>query len=203
MTDAESNSEPVTTMHVRRAIDGDSESLDWIVRRLSPLLVAEASYRLGSGLRRVFDPEDLVHDTWLVALPRLRDLNPRDGRYTPVLLRFLSQTLLRRMCNLVRRHARTGRLEPESTNTDPADARSGVVSRAIHDELESKVLRCIDELEPKDREILVLRGIEQLRNQTVAQLLDLTPQGVTMRYRRALERLRKRLPGSVFDGLED
>ena len=49
----------------------------------------------------------------------------------------------------------------------------------------------------------MLRGIEQQSNTTVALLLDLTPAGVSMRYARALERLRARLPGSVFDELSE
>lgn len=56
-------------------------------------------------------------------------------------------------------------------------------------------------LEGQDREILVLRGIEQYRNQTVAKQLGLSPQAVAMRFSRALDRLRERLPGSVFEEL--
>jgi DNA-directed RNA polymerase specialized sigma24 family protein len=57
----------------------------------------------------------------------------------------------------------------------------------------------IRELEPKDREILLLRGVEQQPTGTVAMLLGLTPQAVSMRHKRALDNLRSRLPGSVFD----
>ena len=34
-----------TSVHLRRAIDGDETSLDWIVERLTPLLLAQARYR--------------------------------------------------------------------------------------------------------------------------------------------------------------
>jgi DNA-directed RNA polymerase specialized sigma24 family protein len=49
---------------------------------------------------------------------------------------------------------------------------------------------------------LLLRGIEQQSHQTVALLLDLTPQAVSMRFTRALDRLREQLPGSIFDELD-
>ena len=71
----------LTSLHVRRAADGDSESLGWVVARLSPLLLAQADYRLGPVLRSLYDPEDLVNDTWIVALPRLPELPARDGRH--------------------------------------------------------------------------------------------------------------------------
>jgi len=47
-------------------------------------------------------------------------------------------------------------------------------------------------------EVVVLRGIEQLPNLRVAEMLGERPTTIAMRYRRALERLRAELPGSVF-----
>ena len=49
--DQKAGMEP-TTMHVRRAIDGDRTSLEWLVTRLSPYLRAQASYRLGPAMSR-------------------------------------------------------------------------------------------------------------------------------------------------------
>ena len=94
--------EALTSLHVRRAADGDGGSLSWVVSRLSPLLLAQATYRLGSRLRALYEPEDLVNETWAVTLPKLAELPARDGRLTPVLLRFLSTTLLHRIQSLVR-----------------------------------------------------------------------------------------------------
>ena len=53
-----------------------------------------------------------------------------------------------------------------------------------------------------DREIILLRGIEELSTKSVAMLLELSPDAVYKRYRRALQKLRARLPGSVFDEIE-
>ncbi len=200
----------MTTMHVRRAVGGDLTSLGWVVSRLAPLLMAQASWRLGPSLRRYYDPEDLVSDAWAVTLPRLSTLPMRDGRISPVLLRFLSTALVNRVNNLAKKHLRRGRGNADPPSTDdsegdilaaiPADA-SGVVTAAVKREVRSQVITCIDELDPVDREILMLRGIEQRTPQTVAQLLGLTTDAVGMRFHRALKRLRERLPGSVFDDL--
>lgn len=207
MTEDPTDSEPLTSMHVRRAVGGDGDSLAWLVGRLSPLLVMQASYRLGQRLRRVYEPEDLVHEAWLAALPKLGGLRERDGRLTPVLLRFLSTALLFKINNLIRKHARRGpiTMSAEGTGTldEVPDPRSGIVTMAMRREVQNTVRACIDKLDAKDREILLLRGIEQQANNTVAVILQMKPQTVAMRYKRALEKLRALLPHSVFDELED
>ena len=200
---AAERNEPLTTMHVRRAIDGDDASLTWLVTRLSPLLLAQVSFRLGPKLRVLYDPQDLVQEAWLTLLPRLRDLPERNGRHTPGLLRFLSTTLLNKTNTLVQKHLgarRAADTPAEGWSEIPVD-QSGIVTNAIRRETRDTVLAHIEAMDDQDREILLMRGIEQQRNQTVGLLLGLTPQAVSMRYRRALERLREQLPGSVFDEL--
>ncbi len=61
----------ITTHRVRRAALGDAESLEWVVRRVTPLVRAQASYRLGRhpNLHQVV--EDVVSEAWLAALSRL------------------------------------------------------------------------------------------------------------------------------------
>jgi RNA polymerase sigma factor (sigma-70 family) len=210
---AEGDPGALTSLHVRRAADGDSESLGWVVARLSPLLLAQADYRLGPVLRSLYDPEDLVNDTWIVALPRLAELPARDGRHTPVLLRFLSTTLLHRVNNLARKHARGAPPERPAPRdgsgatvaTDPLERvpaeTSGVITRALRHEIRNAVTLALEGLEPGDREILILRGIEQQTNATAAELLGLNAPAVAMRYHRALRKLRDRLPRSVFEEL--
>lgn len=208
----ESRPDDRTTLHVRRAEAGDPASLEWVVTRFSPLLLAQAAYRLGPRLRPLYDPEDVVNDVWAVALPRFRELSEREGRATPVLLRFLATTLLYRVNDLVSRHISRGagpvaRAEAGGggPTTDPVarllDERSSVVSRLVKREALGAVLAGLEELEPLDRQILILRGIEQASNQTAALLLGIEPKAASMRYARALARLRSRLPDSLFDEL--
>ena len=197
-----------TTIHVRRALDGDRASLDWIVAHFSPLLLAQARYRLGDTLKNLYDPEDLVSETWAVALPRLPELPPRDGRHTPVLLRFLGTTLLYRFNNLLRKHLggkpkQKRGSEGVSSEADPLAALpadvSGVVSKALRHEAKGVVGESIDRLGEEDREIVILRGIEQNSPEEVAALLGIPQPHVNVRYHRALKKLRVLLPASVFD----
>jgi RNA polymerase sigma factor (sigma-70 family) len=183
-------------------VDGDRASLEWLVGRLTPLLVAQVAYRMGPTLRSTHDPEDLVQDAWLVILPRLDDLVARNGRLTPVLLEFMSRTLRHTVRNLMRKQARAGAAPRTPVDSVAAD-KSGVVTRACRGELRSLVRERIQELDPIDREVLIVRGIEQLPNRAAAALLGLGPTALAMRYRRALDRLRGALPGSVFAELVD
>lgn len=191
-----------TSMHVNRAIDGDSRSLDWLVERLDPLLQAQASYRMGPIQQRICDPRDVVQEAWLVLLPRLGSLPPRDGRMTPVLLSFLSTTIINKLNNVLRAELRRDNHEAEAAHAQP-DALDEVAARVEQRETQTHVNEAIAELVTQDREILILRGIEQRPADEVAQLLDLSKHAVHKRYSRALERLRARLPHSVFGELPD
>lgn len=193
-----------TTRHVARASTGDRESIEWLVGRLSPLLRSHASYRLGSVLRRHYDPDDLVHDAWLAALPRLGDIGKDEARRgTPALLRYLSNTIVYRIGKLARRHAQRGSAStaPTPPTELPAEV-TGAVTRAVRSEQHDQLRASLAELEPGDREIVLLRGVEQLSAKTAAAMLDIGVEAAHKRYQRALARLRERLPASVFDELE-
>lgn len=80
-----------TTVRVRSALQGDEGEINWLVAHFHPLVLVHVRDRLG-GFATDDDVRDLADDVWLVALRRLGDLTPREGRLTPVLARFLSNT---------------------------------------------------------------------------------------------------------------
>lgn len=193
-----------TSLHAQRAVAGDATSLAWLVERLSPLLLAQAAYRMGPELRRICEPADVVNEAWLVLLPRLRTLPARDGRMTPVLLSFLSTTILNKLNALLRRELRRRmHLDQEAAVLDPVPPANEVVSSVVRRETRSQVRDALDELPGEDREILLLRGVEQLPAEQVAAMFGVSREVVYKRYQRALEKLRGRLPGSVFAELHD
>jgi len=194
----------LTSHHARRAADGDVSSLTWLVERLSPLLIAQVQFRLGPSLRRIYDPEDLVQDAWLIALPWMSTMQAPNGRYTPVLLKFLSSTLVHRVQNLVRKHIQgKPQVQPmpgdaSGATPEPAAQQSGAITQAVRSEHRELIYDALQRLRDVDRQVIVLRGIEQLPSRTVGAMLGLTREAVAMRYRRALGSLQARLPGSVF-----
>lgn len=200
-----------TTYHVRRAKDGDDDSVTWIVDRFRPLLSEFAAMKLGKSLRRFCDPEDLVNEAWGIALPKLRDLRSTgEGRSTPVVVRYLTGTITRLCWNLMRKHVigKPGSVEPDEGQTsvvtpDLTDPGAGVMTGAAQNETARRVRQALQQLEHKDREIVLLRGIEQLSNGEVAEQLSIAKGTVAVRYHRALKRLREQVPDSVYAELPD
>jgi RNA polymerase sigma factor (sigma-70 family) len=201
-----------TSFHVQRAETGDPVSLEWVVRRFSPVLLAQARFRLGARLRTLTDPEDLVSEVWAIALRRLVELGMRDGRKTPVLLRFLTTTLLNRVNDLVKSEIKRprGQHRPAPGDSGASDALAAIpaeshsiISSILSRERDDALAAAIAGLDPLDQKVVFLRGIEQNSGATVAQLLATTEKAVSMRYRRALERLKLLLPDSIFSELDE
>ena len=72
---------------------------------------------------------------------------------------------------------------------------------ATRRELARRVERAIARLGDGDGEVIVMRHYEQLSNQEVAQALGLTEPAASMRYLRAVRRLRALLFDSASDSL--
>jgi RNA polymerase sigma-70 factor (ECF subfamily) len=187
-----------TSLHVRRARQGDAASREWIVQRFHPILVAQARLRLAQVGVDECDPEDLVHEAWAAALPRLPELAERAGRETPVLLKFLATTLLHHVNNLARRKLRRGTAAGDTALEGVPAVQRRALSEAVSREAVAAVERALDALDPRDREVVLLRGIEQLPNADAAALLGESENAVSLRYNRALEKLRRALPLSIF-----
>ena len=209
-SDGTADGNDLTSFHARRASEGEADSLAWVVARFTPFLRAQADYRLRGPLRRFWEPEVLVGEVWALALPRLRQLGPPDESWTPVLLEFLSTTLLHKLTRALNTFARTvqsrGRAEPQSVILSdhvgrvPAEVASAL-THAARDESFCRLHAALERLEPEEREILVLRGIEQRPHAEVAHLLGSTTAGVTMRYHRTLSKLRSLLAGAPLGEL--
>jgi RNA polymerase sigma-70 factor (ECF subfamily) len=76
---------------------------------------------------------------------------------------------------------------------------------ALRAELQAKVQQALNDMEPLDREVLALRHYEQLNNQETAQVLGVSEAAASVRFIRALRRLRehlKQIPGLLGDAQE-
>ncbi len=192
-----------TSIQVHRASHGDRESFGWLVERLSPLLRAQAFYRLGPKLRRFYDPEDLVAEVWAVALTRLNTIQFEREHNLPTLLRFLATTMALQINNLMRKHIRQDgwganqTLDTEDLAGLPEEM-TGVITRAMRRESHCALLAGLESMDELDREVLIHRAIEQSPNELVAARLGLKANTVAQRYRRAIDKLRDTLDASVF-----
>ena len=197
--DKSGNCDDDTALHLNQAARGQAKSLAWIVDRFSPYLLAQAAYRIEASLRRHFEPEDLVQDVWAAVLPKLSTIEGVDAGGGRLFMKYLSTTLVRRLRDLMEKHI-LGKPTPIAAGSSidplaelPADV-SGVVTRATRDELRHEVGARIEALDARDREVVILRGIEQLPVQDIALILDEKPNTISVTYRRALTKLRDQLP---------
>lgn len=75
---------------------------------------------------------------------------------------------------------------------------------AMRDEVANQLDQAIDSMEPIDREVLALRHFEELTNSEVAEVLGIQQKAASIRYVRALKRLKdvvNKLPGFNDDKL--
>lgn len=172
---------------------------------MTPPLLTQARYHLGSLRGATQGAEDLVQEVWAVAILRLGDLQPQQGRTTPVLLSFLVRTMRNKALNWMRRSASAlragfdGRVSVD-TSTLTADT-VGVIRSVVTAEHKDLLAAAMAALEPEDREILVLRGLEENSYEGLATLLGVDAGALRMRYLRARQRLRELLPDSIFEEL--
>jgi len=186
-----------TTKHVRGALAGEEEDLGWVIQRFSPFLEVQVRLRIG-GRGTPEDVEDLVADVWVITLRRLQDLRPREGRYTPALAKFLGTTALRVSNSFLRRMilrgSSRGREAPESRELPLQRTTRSILGRLANDELVARIRAYLERMPAEKRDVLVLRLLEDRTNPEIADLLKLRPNTVAVRYRRALEELRRALP---------
>src|SRR5262245_18747784 len=195
MTDTHSDSDLL-----RRAGDGDASARDELLHRHRPRLRKLVALRLDRRLIARVDPSDVVQDTFADATRKLAAyLNRRPLPFYP----WLRQLALERMKRLHREHVRAAKRSvtreacalaslPDDSALELIDQlrRSGssVGSRLRREELRSCLRSALDRLSPADREVLVLRHIEQLNTAEVAAILNITESAVKMRFLRAVER---------------
>lgn len=194
---------------IRAAAAGSVESAARVVDRFTPYLLAQADHRVGPRLRRFVDPADVVASVWLIALRRLPEFDPEAGAAARTWLRFLGTILLHHVRDLWEKHLAgkpvAGPGEVPEAPGDPFDAlaadTTGVVTRAVRAEREAALRSAIAGLDPLDRAVVVLRAIEGQSNDVVAAATGLAPNTVSVRFRRALEKLRSLLPAACLADL--
>lgn len=201
----------ITSFQLRKALDGDLASLGSVVQRVNPLLLNVARRRIGRSSR--IDPEDVVAEAWRIYIEKRPTIEPRDGRFTPSFLKYLSTTIVHVANNALRKEIREQmrRREPETPSTtgaggiwDGIEARlRNLVRSASESEMNRKVDDCLDGLDPEDRELVIQRAVEGAPYGALAERLNEKEATLRQRYARALGRLRKCLSGAVFDELLD
>ena len=167
-------------------------------RQLHRMVAAHMDRRLAARV----DPSDVVQEALADAARKLDGyLRERPLPFYPWLRRLAWERLVK----LHRRHLRSQRRRidreepgvlglPDESAVELAncliDVRSGPGERLLREELRGRVRAALDRLPQNDREVLVLRYLEQMRHHDIAAVLGITVGAVKVRHVRALERLR-------------
>jgi RNA polymerase sigma-70 factor, ECF subfamily len=207
-----SQHEPDTEELVERAARGEDRARQALLIRYYERLTRMAAVRLDRRLAPRVDPADVVQEAMLEASRDLFDY----FRDRPLPFHaWLRQYVEQRISKLHRHHLGTQRRsvrreEPGDWHLPEASTRlladrlvdreSSPSGRIQREELRQRIQAALALLRERDREVVVLRHLEQLSTAETAEVLGITESAVKKRHLRALERLRA-LWGT--DDLED
>jgi RNA polymerase sigma-70 factor (ECF subfamily) len=194
-------SEPDTEELLREAAAGDSHSVELLLDRHRRRLRQMVAVRMDPRLKTRLDPSDVVQDTLAEAHRQLPDfLKRRPLPFYP----WLRQIAWNRLVDLHRRHIRSRRRAVGRDVSIDARSAARLLERltesgstpsrnALREELRRRVQDAIGKLSPAEREVIVLRHLEQLSVAEVASVLEIPEGTVKSRHFRALERLQRML----------
>jgi RNA polymerase sigma-70 factor (ECF subfamily) len=197
-----SRPQPDTDELLDRAGHGDGDARSRLLDGHRGRLRRMVAVRLDPRLAARVDPSDVVQETLAEAHRRLDDyLAAKPLPFYP----WLRQLAQDRLADLHRRHVRAarravGREEPPGpalSNESVAELAQRLAapapgpSEAAHRREQAGLLRAaLARLPDTDREVLILRQLEQLEPREIADVLGVTPAVVYTRHLRALRRLR-------------
>src|SRR5262249_12629259 len=200
---------PDTEELLDRAGRGDGAARQRLLSRHRHRLRQMITVRLDRRLAARVDPSDIVQEALADAARGLDDyLRDRPVPFYPWLRRFAWERLVEVNPRPAPRRGGApeeplGPHPPAQSPPAPAarwlSRRPSPPRRLRSQELRDKVQGALDRLDSRDREILVLRYLEQLSTAECAATLGISVGAVKMRHLRAIQRLRADL-GDAYEG---
>lgn len=182
---------------------GDAAARNLLLERHREALRRMIGLRMDPVLHRRVDASDIVQDVLIDAHRRLTEYLQAAGMPFHLWLRHLARD---RLIDAHRRHRTAARrsvdreqplAQPRYDDQSALDLAALIYDReltpaaaATHHELELRFQAAIETLDEMDREVVLMRHIEQLSNQETAQALELSEPAAGMRYLRAMRHLR-------------
>jgi len=194
-------SEPIEAL-LDQAAAGDEAARQELLARHRQRLRQMIAVRIDARLGRRLDPSDVVQEVLTQAWQKLDEyLQMRPLPFYP----WLRQLAWERLVKLHRQHIQAKKRslirEQENDMVLSGDSVLALVDRllakgsspsdrAARNEQCRRVREALDQLAPSDRELLVMRYLEQLSTQEIAAVLEISDGAVRTRHVRAVERLR-------------
>lgn len=186
-----------------RLKEGDEQALAELFSQHRERLWRMVNLRLDPRLKGRVDADDILQEAYLDATRRIEHFIGDSATSFFVWLRMIvGQTLIdvrrrhlgAQMRNAGREVSIHGRRYPQATSasltfqllghlTSPSQA-------AVRAEATSRLEKALEDMDPIDREVLALRHFEELTNSEVAEELGIQPKAASIRYVRAVQRLK-------------
>jgi len=189
---------------LRRAANGEPSARADLLERYRPQLQRMVSMRLDKRVAARVDPSDIVQEAMKDAFQRLPEYlaDPQIPFYP-----WLRRIAWDRLVDMYRTHVTAERRSvlrehpaPSLNEESVAELAHSIVTssvnpgrRAMLAEMQDRTKAALLQLKPHDREVLVLRYLEQLGVEEIAGVLGISQTAVTSRHLRALQRLRRLL----------
>lgn len=198
---ADSDTDP--NLLAQRLRSGDGAALGALFALFRDRLWRVVEFRLDPRLRRRVDADDVLQQAYLDAATRLEHYRGESPVAAFVWLRLV---VLQTLADVHRTHLGTrmrdigrevfldagGRTDATSVSLarhliGPLTSPSGAAVRA---ETVAQLEEALAKMDPMDREVLALRHFEELSNNEVAEALGIQAKAASIRYIRALRRLK-------------
>lgn len=194
---------------------GDGTAVNQLLERHRTAIRRMIDLRMDEVIKRRVDASDVVQEVLIEANRRLADYlaNP----LMPFHL-WLRQMAKDRLIDAHRRHRGAERrsMDREQPLVSIANQESSIdllaqirdqeltpAAAATWRELQTRFQQACSQLEELDQEIVLLRHFEQLSNSEAAEVLQLSPQAASMRYLRAMRRLRQFMDGTSDEASDE
>lgn len=184
----------------------DEAATSQLLDRYRSRLKRMVRLRLDPQISRRFDESDVVQDALLDATAKINDF--AESPDVPFYL-WLRQITLFKILEMHRRHLTAERRDVrreipllDSRNPNELPASSIMLAEelagnltspsqtVVKSEFRRQLTESLEDMDPIDREVLMLRHFEQLTTEETAEVLGLSRSGAGTRYMRALDRLR-------------
>jgi len=190
---------------LENARQGDVEAAGQLLEKHRDALRRVVQLRLDRKIQRRVDVSDIVQDVLIDANRRLADYLANPAMPFHLWLRHMARD---RIIDAHRRHRASAKrsVDREQAMAAPAFDRTTLelaaqlsdhqltpAAAATMNELQRRFQDAIEVLDEHDREVVIMRHFEQLSNQEVADALGLTQAAASMRYLRAMRKLRSLL----------
>jgi len=189
---------------VERVRGGDREALAAAFEEYRPRLARTVRFRLDPRLAARLDPDDVLQEAYLGAAQRCAHV---EGTTEQSLFIWLRLIVLQTLADVHRRHLgaqkRDAGLEVAMRQRSPSASATMSMAQCLvasvtspslalrRAELAERLREALDRMDPIDQEVLALRHFEELANHEIAEVLGIQQKTASIRYIRALRRLKE------------